>query len=190
MVLWFAREPCRPGAACLRLQLDLDVYACWQVKLGQCVCSLESCVRVVDESLMSPLFKLLSGVFVLVYGSQDSNDFFFCNSLILFLLIILYCFRYACTRGSYCPVFQRARWLPALGRAFRLLCTRCRVFLYFAHTAKNRRIPPPSSSEDMLGGNYLIAQQLPASSPFFTSYYSIYYPRFFFKRKFGFFHIF
>ena len=34
------------------------------------------------------------------------------------------------------------------------------------HTAKNRRIPPPSSSEDMLGGNYLIAQQLPASSPF------------------------
>ena len=64
------------------------------------------------------------------------------------------------------PCFQRVHRLRLACRLASRLITRRRVFFIFAHTAKNRRIPPPSSSEDMLGGNYLIAQQLPASSPF------------------------
>ena len=64
------------------------------------------------------------------------------------------------------PCFQRVHRLRLSCRLASRLLTRCRVFFIFAHTAKNRRIPPPLSSKDMLGGNYLIAQQLPASSPF------------------------
>ena len=63
------------------------------------------------------------------------------------------------------PCFQRVHRLRLSCRLALRLITRRRVFFIFAHTAKNWRIPPPSSSEDMLGGNYLIAQQLPASSP-------------------------
>ena len=53
---------------------------------------------------------------------------------------------------------------PLAGVSLALYTLPC-VFIFCPHS-KNRRIPPPSSSEDMLGGNYLIAQQLPASSPF------------------------
>ena len=64
------------------------------------------------------------------------------------------------------PCFQRVHRLRLSCRLAYRLITRRRVFFIFAYTAKNRRIPPPLSSKDMLGGNYLIAQQLPASSPF------------------------
>lgn len=53
-------------------------------------------------------------------------------------------------------------------------CTLPRAFLPFTHKAKNRRTPLATvRAVTILGGNYLIAQQLPASSPK-ASFFSIY----------------
>ena len=53
-------------------------------------------------------------------------------------------------------------------------CTLLRAFPTFIHKAKNRRTPLATvKAVTILGGNYLIAQQLPASSPK-ASFFSIY----------------
>ena len=66
-------------------------------------------------------------------------------------------------QGVRVPCFQRVQRFRLL-RSHSVHAAVC--FYYLPTREKTRRIPPPSSSEDMLGGNYLIAQQLPASSPF------------------------
>ena len=59
------------------LQFNFDVYACRQIQLCQRVCRLGCRAGDVDQSLVSSLFELLSGIFVLVYRSQNGNNLFF-----------------------------------------------------------------------------------------------------------------
>ena len=82
----------------------------------------------------------------------------------------MYCFRYSRTRGSVsCRATLSAK--PPFFNAYAvfssrvLLLTRFRVFPCLAHKRKNGESLRPRQAGTILGGNYLIAQQLPASSP-------------------------
>jgi len=60
--------------------------------------------------------------------------------------------------GAIMPTFQR---VPG----HRLLCTRLRAFPKILHKAKAGELLRPRPARTILGRNYLIAQQLPTSSP-------------------------
>ena len=55
--------------------LDVYIDTCWHFQSGQCVYCLLGRSGDVDQSLVSSLLKLLSGVFVLVYCTKDGDYF-------------------------------------------------------------------------------------------------------------------
>ena len=55
------------------LHLDVDVYASGHLQSGQCINSLLIGSNDIDQSLVSSLLELLSGILILVNSTKDGN---------------------------------------------------------------------------------------------------------------------
>ena len=67
-----------PSASLLCFHLDVDVNACRHLQSGQCIYCLLAWSSDVDESLVSSLLELLSGILVLMNRTQNGYNLFLC----------------------------------------------------------------------------------------------------------------